>query len=82
MEENNYSVYFTKVAANDLDNIYRYISEELFAESATTELLNRMENSIMQLREFPNLGSRLMDEYLRMKGLEGLLLTLTSSFIL
>ncbi|WP_191126265.1 hypothetical protein [Cerasibacillus terrae] len=28
MEENNYSVYFTKVAANDLDNIYRYISEE------------------------------------------------------
>lgn len=57
MVENNYSVHFTNIAMNDLDDIYRYISEELFAESVATELLNRIENSIMQLKEFPNLGN-------------------------
>ena len=68
MVENNYSVHFTNIAMNDLDDIYRYISEELFAESVATELLNRIENSIMQLKELPNLGTRLTDEYLRLKG--------------
>lgn len=68
MVENNYSVHFTNIAMNDLDDIYRYISEELFAESVATELLNRIENSIMQLKEFPNLGNRFTDEYLRLKG--------------
>lgn len=68
MVENNYSVHFTNVAMNDLDDIYCYISEELFVESAATELLDRVENSIMQLKEFPNLGTRLTDEYLRLKG--------------
>src|SRR5690625_1385839 len=68
MVKNNYSVHFTKIARNDLDNIYSYISEELFAEAAATELLNRIENSIMQLKRFPYLGSRITDEYLRMKG--------------
>lgn len=43
----NYSVHFTKIAWNDLDNIYSYISAELFAEAAATEMLNRMENNIM-----------------------------------
>lgn len=68
MEESNYSVHFTKFAMNDLDDIYLYISKELFAESAAEALLNRLENSIMQLKEFPKLGSRLTDQYLRMKG--------------
>jgi len=50
MVKNNYSVHFTKIATNDLDNIYRYISEELLTDSAATKLLNRIESSIMQLR--------------------------------
>lgn len=53
---------------NDLDGIYRYISAELFAESAATKLMDRIESSIMQLSEFPKLGNRLTDEYLRLKG--------------
>ena len=59
MVKNNYSVYFTNIAIHDLDDIYRYISEELFAESAATKLLNRIESSIMQLREFPNVTDKL-----------------------
>ncbi|SHF82885.1 type II toxin-antitoxin system RelE/ParE family toxin [Ornithinibacillus halophilus] len=81
MVKNNYSVHFTNVATNDLDDIYRYISEELFAESAATELLDRIENSIMQLREFPNLGNRLTDEYLRLKGYRRIIVDSISSFI-
>ncbi len=67
MVKNNDSFHFTKVSRNDLDNIYSYTSEELFIEGAAKELLNRMENYIMQLNQFPNLGNRITDEYLRMK---------------
>lgn len=49
MLENSYSVHFTKVATNDLDNIYCYISKELLFESEAMEILNRIESSIMQL---------------------------------
>ena len=49
MVENNYSVHFTNIVMNDLDDISRYILEGLFAESAATELLNRIENCIMRL---------------------------------
>lgn len=68
MVEDNYFVHFTKIAINDLDEIYRYISEALFADNAATDLLGRIESSIMRLRVFPNSGSRLTDEYLRLKG--------------
>src|SRR5699024_12596353 len=68
MEENDYSVHFTKLAMNDLDDIFRYISEKLFAEGSATRLLDRLESSIMQLKEFPKLGSRFTDKYLRKKG--------------
>ena len=43
----------TPVAADDLGNIYRYISEELFTESAATNILKRMEREIIRLKEFP-----------------------------
>jgi len=47
---------------NDLDEIYQYITEELFAVDAAIDLLERIECSIMRLRVFPNSGSRLTDE--------------------
>lgn len=68
MVEINYSVQFTNVAMNDLDEIYRYISEKLFAEYAATDLLIQIESSIMRLGVFPNSGSRVLDGYLRLKG--------------
>lgn len=68
MVENNYSVHFTSVAMDELDDIYGYISEELFAESAATDLLGRIENNILNLAIFPYSGSLFNDEYLRTKG--------------
>lgn len=68
MVKSKYTLHFTKVAINDLDEIYQYITEKLFAENAATDLLERIENNIRQLMEFPNSGSRLVDEYLQLKG--------------
>ncbi|HJA90509.1 MAG TPA: type II toxin-antitoxin system RelE/ParE family toxin [Candidatus Jeotgalibaca merdavium] len=63
--KSKYTIHFTKVAMNDLDEIYQYITEELFAENAATDLLERIENNIRQLKEFPNSGSQLVDEQLK-----------------
>ena len=65
MVKSKYTIHFTKVAMNDLDEIYKYITEELFAENAATDLLERIENNIRQLKEFPNSGSQLVDEQLK-----------------
>lgn len=65
MVKSKYTIHFTKVAMNDLDEIYQYITEELFAENAATDLLERIENNIRQLKEFPNSGSQLVDEQLK-----------------
>lgn len=40
--ENNYIVKMTPKAGTDLDNIYSYISEELFAVSAAANILERL----------------------------------------
>jgi toxin ParE1/3/4 len=65
---NNYTIKMTPKAANDLDDIYRYISEKLFATSAATNILERIEKEIMRLREFPFSCNYVADEYLRNKG--------------
>lgn len=65
---NNYTIKMTPKAADDLDNIYRYISEELFATSSAINILDRIEKEIMRLREFPFSCNYVADEYLRNKG--------------
>lgn len=65
MAKSEYTIHFTKVAMNDLDEIYQYITEELFAENGATDLLERIENNVRKLKEFPNSGSRLVDEQLK-----------------
>ena len=65
---NNYTVKMTPKAAEDLDNIYQYISEELFAASSATNILVKIEKGIMGLRDFPFSCNYVADEYLRVKG--------------
>lgn len=65
---NNYTIKVTPKAAEDLDNVYRYISEELFATSAATNIMERIEKEIMKLRKFPFFCNYVADEYLRNKG--------------
>ena len=65
---NNYTIKMTPKAAEDLDNIYKYISEELFAVSSATNILEKIEQGIMVLREFPFSCNYVADEYLKNKG--------------
>lgn len=65
---NNYTIKMTPKAAEDLDNIYRYISEELIATSSAANILEGIEKEIMGLREFPFSCNYVADEYLRNKG--------------
>ncbi|MDB5056392.1 MAG: addiction module toxin, RelE/StbE family [Bacilli bacterium] len=67
MSENKYNVKFTPVAIEDLDQIYAYISERLFADQAASELLEKIESCIMRLKEFPLSCSLVNETHLRSK---------------
>lgn len=58
----------TPKASDDLDNIYRYISEELFAISAATNILKRLEKEILRLKEFPFSCNFVADDYQKNKN--------------
>ena len=64
----------TPKAADNLDNIYRYISEELFATSAATNILERIEKEIMRLSKLPFSCNYVADKYLRNKGYRKLII--------
>ena len=45
-----YALCFTRHAARDLDELFRYISYKSDTEKATKELMREVENSIFNLR--------------------------------
>ena len=52
-----YDIIVTEKAKNEIDDIYNYISKSLMAEKAAENLVNKIENSILQLEDMPKLGS-------------------------
>jgi len=66
--KNNYSLKFTPKVEEDLDEIYNYISTKLFAEGAAVSLMDKIENSIMRLKEFPLSCSYVLDKPLKNRG--------------
>ena len=48
-----YEVKITRQAQEQMAEIVNYISNELFGPKAASNLLDKMENSIMSLAEFP-----------------------------
>ena len=68
MENENYRIRYTPLAYEDLDEIDSYITDTLCNESAAEQLLAEMERSINQLRQFPQIGSKVEDAYLAEKG--------------
>lgn len=74
MADSNYVIKFTTIANNDLEEIYRYISKELFAENAAVDFLSRIESNIMRLKYFPYSASYLLNEFLRNKGYRKLII--------
>ena len=51
--QNSYQLRFTPIAEDDLEGIYRYISEHLVAPEAANGLMDDIEASILRLKEFP-----------------------------
>ena len=68
MSTNSYSLKFTPKAGEDLEQIYSYISGKLFNPPAASDLLEKIEQGIMKLKDFPNSCSLVSDELLKSKG--------------
>ena len=66
--QNSYKLKFTPIAGDDLDGIYRYISEHLVAPKAANDLMDDIEASIMRLKDFPCSGSPVSDDILNSRG--------------
>jgi toxin ParE1/3/4 len=63
-----YSLLFTPLADDDIDQIYQYITVELSAGIAADNLLEQLELQIMHLREFPYSHAEVSDMPLKGKG--------------
>ncbi|KJS86258.1 MAG: translation repressor RelE [Peptococcaceae bacterium BICA1-8] len=74
MKSNSFSLKFTPKAEEDLDEIYSYISTKLLAEDAANNLMDKIENSIMGLKEFPFSCSHVLDEPLKNRGYRKLII--------
>lgn len=68
MERNNYALKITPAARDDLDIIYRYISEELYNAAAADKLMEKIERNFLRLQEFPFSCNYVTDMILRNKG--------------
>jgi len=66
--QNSYKLKFTQSTNDDLDGIYRHISEHLAAPKAANDLMDDIETSIMRLKDFPYSGSTVTDDILSSRG--------------
>ena len=51
---NKYRIWYTPLAVDDLDLAFSYIAQENL--QAAKELLDKLENAVLQLKDFPYLG--------------------------
>jgi len=68
MKNKKYAIRYTPLSFEDLNEIDSYISDTLCNPDAALRLLDKMEKSIGQLKEFPHIGSAVEDAYLASKG--------------
>ena len=52
-----YSVLISPQAYREIDEIYKYIKDELFAEDAANNLVDLLEGAILSLDELPQRGA-------------------------
>ena len=70
----NYRIKFTPIASEDVEDIYRYISKELYAELAAVNLLEKIEQGVMRLKDYPLSCTYVEDEFLKQKGYRKLII--------
>jgi toxin ParE1/3/4 len=68
MEETKFKIRMTPKANDDLDEIYSYIAEDLYNQSAADNLMEKIETNIMRLKDFPFSCSFVTDEMLKDRG--------------
>ncbi len=68
MEKKRYLLKITPVARDDLDKIYNYIIKDLYSVMAAENLLNKIENSFMRLKDFPFSCNFVNNKILKEKG--------------
>ncbi len=51
-----------------MDEVYSYITDEIYNEGAADNLLNKIEKRVMRIKEFPFSCSFVTDEILKGKG--------------
>jgi len=66
--ESKYKLKITSAAENDLNEIYNYISNSVLATIPAQNLMEKIENSIQKLCEFPYKCELSRNELLRQKG--------------
>ena len=66
--ESRYKLKITPAAENDLDEIYNYISNSLLAPNSALSLMDKIEDSIKKLCDYPFKYELSRNELLRQKG--------------
>lgn len=51
--DNHYEIILTDIANNELEKIYQYIADTLKEPTAAKKLMEKIENSILRLEDFP-----------------------------
>lgn len=74
MSNEPFSLLLTEKAYQDLDEIYSYIAENLQAEQAANRLIDKIESSIVRLKDYPQSGSYVLDDLLKSKGYRKLII--------
>ena len=68
-----YNVMLTDKAANDINEIYKYSSNELYDENAAERLLEKFETNTNSLGKMPKRNPLLQDEGLAQQGIRRLM---------
>jgi toxin ParE1/3/4 len=79
---NEYKIKFTAIANDDLDQIYGYISNNLAANLVAENLMDKIEEQITRLSDFPYSCEPVGDEFLKAKGYHKLIVNNYLIFIL
>ncbi len=58
MATNNFKILLTSTAKEELEEIYKYISEKLLEKNSADRLMNNIEQKIFSLEQNPYLGSK------------------------
>lgn len=59
MDTNQYKVIITPTAYREIDRIYYYISENLYAENAARDLIKEIEEKLQRLKDTPKIHTEI-----------------------